>query len=830
MNKMARHIISGNIHNSAAAAAVHYQIQLHCRSISSTPRLDVSWMDKIKGVFTGKKPAPTAETPTATKTAAEAAAGAADQSFTLLRFADEMGKARKLGTLKQYIVGRSSEATFSEAFGKQEAILRYLGGIDPTGENLKISQKQEAAKQCNCTIADIENTLAKFMWAKEAQSKMQKLQEEGKPLPKSMAEVQKLMGSTPLDLARSNLAKSGQISRNALCPCGSKKRYKKMAPVQGLTFCATINMISQSPASPAMACLVLCNLRYSTADALGLLFWVLFDKGVAGRIKDEGARERLAGPVQESNQSYDNAIILFNNPCVSTDLSMNRNTLFQDRSTSNVHVTAAALKVIESRSRLKSVRVLSCILRTGKRSFQIYGLFNSFLGASWIHPLLILQVLSAFTKPSGMEDYQIMGRPSPVVDSVKEKLMGLTSLSSSSCIYRVPEHLRRINKEEYTPMVVSIGPLHHGDAMLLSMEEHKVRYLHALLEKTSNKDLTGYVRVIERHVNKLREYYAEKISTSENAFIEMVLLDSAFIIETFLKSNGIHEVEETDRIFSRPGLISQIVRDMKLLENQLPFFILEELYNLLIRPKRPSEYFRTMTFKFFKVEPRVSIPDIKHFVDLFRTCSLPQTLRDPSEKGKGKMEFRACVTELQEAGVRFEKKPESPFEKNSLLEIEFDDKGILKIPQLKLQDDTESFFRNLVAYEQCHLSLDSYITDYIALINFVINTPKDVETLVDREIIVNWLGNSEEAADVFKRLFKQVNIVSSNFYYSNLCNQLEKFYKTSCNRYIAMLKYTYFAHPWAVLSVFTAVLLLVLSFIQAITGVISVSKSGSSNS
>ncbi|GAB2211498.1 hypothetical protein Droror1_Dr00024813 [Drosera rotundifolia] len=221
MNKMARHFISGDINTSAAAAANH-QIHIHCRWISSTSRLDASWMDKIKGVFTGKKNPPAAETP-----AAAAAAGASDQSFTLLRFADEMGKARKLGTLKQYIVGRSSEATFSEAFGKQEAILRYLGGIDPTGENLKISQKQEAAKQCNCTIADIENTLAKFMWAKEAQSKMQKLQEEGKPLPKSMAEVQKLMGSTPLDLARSNLAKSGQISRNTLCPCGSKKRYKK---------------------------------------------------------------------------------------------------------------------------------------------------------------------------------------------------------------------------------------------------------------------------------------------------------------------------------------------------------------------------------------------------------------------------------------------------------------------------------------------------------------------------------------------------------------------------------------------------------------------------
>lgn len=35
------------------------------------------------------------------------------------------------------------------------------------------------------------------------------------------------MGSTPLDVARSNLAKNGQISRNALCPCKSGKKYKR---------------------------------------------------------------------------------------------------------------------------------------------------------------------------------------------------------------------------------------------------------------------------------------------------------------------------------------------------------------------------------------------------------------------------------------------------------------------------------------------------------------------------------------------------------------------------------------------------------------------------
>ncbi|KMT13471.1 hypothetical protein BVRB_4g082500 [Beta vulgaris subsp. vulgaris] len=184
------------------------------RSIFATSHLDGAWMDKIKGVFTGKKP--TSDSPDST-----------EESFTLDRFADELGKARKLGTLKQYVVGRSSEATFADAFAKQEEILRYLGNFDPNGQNLQISQKQAAAKQCKCTMADVENTLAKYTWAKEAQFKLQKLKEEGKPMPKSMAEVQKLMGSTPLDLAKSNMAQSGQISRNAFCPCGSKKRYKR---------------------------------------------------------------------------------------------------------------------------------------------------------------------------------------------------------------------------------------------------------------------------------------------------------------------------------------------------------------------------------------------------------------------------------------------------------------------------------------------------------------------------------------------------------------------------------------------------------------------------
>ncbi|KAK8306208.1 hypothetical protein V6Z12_D03G112400 [Gossypium hirsutum] len=96
-----------------------------------------------------------------------------------------------------------------------------------TLHNLQLSQKKEAAKQCDCTLLDVENALAKFTWAKEVHKKMVKLKEEGKPMPKNFAKVQKLMGSTPLDLAKFNMVKSGEMSRNAPCPCGSKNRYKR---------------------------------------------------------------------------------------------------------------------------------------------------------------------------------------------------------------------------------------------------------------------------------------------------------------------------------------------------------------------------------------------------------------------------------------------------------------------------------------------------------------------------------------------------------------------------------------------------------------------------
>jgi hypothetical protein len=90
----------------------------------------------------------------------------------------------------------------------------------------------------------------------------------------------------------------------------------------------------------------------------------------------------------------------------------------------------------------------------------------------------------------------------------------------------------------------------------------------------------------------------------------------------------------------------------------------------------------------------INSSEVAHFVDFIRKC------QKPSESDKTEKELETInvpsITELHQAGVKFRFKPGK-----SLIEMKFD-RGILEMPLLKIDDDTEILFRNLQAFEQCH--------------------------------------------------------------------------------------------------------------------------------
>jgi hypothetical protein len=142
------------------------------------------------------------------------------------------------------------------------------------------------------------------------------------------------------------------------------------------------------------------------------------------------------------------------------------------------------------------------------------------------------------------------------------------------CIYRVPKELRNVNETAYTPKLVSIGPFHRNGDGLKDMEMQKLRYFKNFLDRTKKRQ-EDLLKIIVDDEEKIRHCYSEDFDQlNSKDFVEMILLDAIFIIELFWGDQN----DRNDYIYRKPWLELAIQRDLILLENQLPFFVLEKLY------------------------------------------------------------------------------------------------------------------------------------------------------------------------------------------------------------------------------------------------------------
>ncbi|CAK7324132.1 unnamed protein product [Dovyalis caffra] len=138
-------------------------------------------------------------------------------------------------------------------------------------------------------------------------------------------------------------------------------------------------------------------------------------------------------------------------------------------------------------------------------------------------------------------------------------------------IPRVPQKFREIgeNKGCYDPMVVSIGPYHHGDKKLEKMEEFKAVCIRRFASEMENE----MYRKVRGLLNHARRCYAEDLNQiPDEVFIRMMVHDGFFIIH-FISC----EPEELDMTTEEAA---SVTRDLFLLENQLPIRILVSLMRL----------------------------------------------------------------------------------------------------------------------------------------------------------------------------------------------------------------------------------------------------------
>ncbi|KAL6900959.1 hypothetical protein ACP4OV_005635 [Aristida adscensionis] len=410
-------------------------------------------------------------------------------------------------------------------------------------------------------------------------------------------------------------------------------------------------------------------------------------------------------------------------------------------------------------------------------------------------------------------------------------LPGKAHESEPFTIFRVAGPMRDRNRHLYEPQMVSIGPFHRGGGeRLRAMEEHKWRCLRDLLARNPDAPLAAYARAARAMEPRARRRYAEPVDMAAGEFAEMLLLDGCFVVEFFLKG----EDRADDALIDCAWAMQNVYNDLFLMENQLPFFVLERFYGIATGGLGRDYLVSNLLLKYLTVDfgaardGAASQPpdgEIHHLLHLYYHWFLPPEDRAGGGKGEDDafeewmakpVDERApwmlpSASELQDAGVTFRAK-RSP---RSMVDVTFRaGDGALEIPAVESYTN-HVVFANLLAYEQSRGRWElQRLVSYVLLMASVVDTRRDVEILQRAGVLA---GGDEETARFYAHLGElcpPAELV--NNCYEELLRDVREYIGRSWNRHRAVLAHDYFSNPWTSMSAAAAVLLLVLTVVQTV--------------
>ncbi|KAG6672088.1 hypothetical protein I3842_16G039800 [Carya illinoinensis] len=419
------------------------------------------------------------------------------------------------------------------------------------------------------------------------------------------------------------------------------------------------------------------------------------------------------------------------------------------------------------------------------------------------------------------------------------KLQEEASRGSTRCIYRVLPRLKEVNGKSYEPHMVSIGPYYYNlrDERFKMAEDYKRKCFGSMLAKAENDyirlDIYRHClqRISEREV-EIRKCYSEEFEVAGIEFLEMMIVDACFIIEIIDMFGPRKEVDSSESLAALGWMVPYFYRDFLLLENQIPFFVLQEIYEitrkLSVTPNhgiyRPNLIYAAL--EFFKNGMKRFDLDIFHFtsmnatannqfspfhlLDLVRSSLMPfynqQGREFPTETT-----FIHCVSKLRLAGIKV-----SPVKAHSFLEVKFK-KGVIEMPNIAINDLMRCLLLNCVAFEQCHKRCNNYFTVYSTFLDCLVNTSEDIEYLRERNVIDNYLGDDSKAADFINRAGKDLVLNADNgFYMGKLFKDVDKHYQNRGNWKVASFKREYFEKPWLLMSAVGGFVLVAATSFQAV--------------
>ncbi|KAF5802282.1 hypothetical protein HanRHA438_Chr06g0266901 [Helianthus annuus] len=408
----------------------------------------------------------------------------------------------------------------------------------------------------------------------------------------------------------------------------------------------------------------------------------------------------------------------------------------------------------------------------------------------------------------------------------------------------------RRNREYYEPAVVSLGPYHYKQARLAAAEEYKLITLEEYGLSTGKTIKSLYNRVFEV-VHDARKCYIDGSTDGYNdeEFSRMMLRDGCFVL-FFIEciSTGNNKVLLNNEYLGALGF-ANVVRDLFLLENQIPFVVLEVLLTLKFPDDKGEDilngFFNYLNFGEVVIRDESLFGNKKplHLLELYRSyfISLPASLalgstktssgstnmssnmssmgRRRSKKKDSVEDYNyikrnrsfASVTELKAKGI-FLKCAHDESKNEGIKFYSHYCYGELVLVRRAVSSNTKAIYLNMIAYEMCpHNPNDIRISTYLRVMKSLIIHSDDVKELRNNGVLLHSLGRDEDVV----KMYDEIEAPAVNLYmFHQLRRQIEKHCNNRYKTWVAELITVYFSSPWKTVAVLVATAILFSSFLQ----------------
>ncbi|OVA12482.1 Protein of unknown function DUF247 [Macleaya cordata] len=204
------------------------------------------------------------------------------------------------------------------------------------------------------------------------------------------------------------------------------------------------------------------------------------------------------------------------------------------------------------------------------------------------------------------------------------------------CIFHVPKTLMSYKPETYIPQQVALGPYHYKRPELYASGRHKVAAAkRAQKQLNNNPSCPKFEHLVHNYLTKLepkiRSCYHGYLDFKPNTLAWIVAVDASFVLE-FLQICAIREGVSTDLLLSisvssstttsssylfphtsgsgRKSAQNVILRDIMMLENQLPLFLLRKMLEIQYSSLETADnVLRSMLIGLFKEVSPIKMTD-----------------------------------------------------------------------------------------------------------------------------------------------------------------------------------------------------------------------------